>query len=377
MKNILILQSGGTTQVLNSSLAGVIKGANEKGVKVYSIKHGLTDIANFKLTKNRLLVLNNLNLFELKNTPGSAITGTSRIKKLEEEEFKKLEEIFEHYEIDTIINCGGSGTIKQTKSIYNYFKGKINVVALPKTVDNDFGDSNFENLFFTPGYPSIANFWKQKVEMLNNESLGALSHDKVLVAQTFGRETGLITATAALGDIKGKIPLMLLLPEDQRPKEEILEYVNKMIKNRGRCIIVMSEGYKINNFKELKDLSGQTMYGSSTSTNSQELVNYLNENNIQSRLYNPTIEQRQDVSCVPEFDREIAFNQGYQSTKFIERYDNFFVTVNNRFEIGYIPLDEIPEKWDRKLKEEWIDFGNFDVTDDFIEYLFKIFEYKN
>ena len=85
---------------------------------------------------------------------------------------------------------------------------------------------------------------------------------------------------------------MLLLPEDKQNFNKIYSQAKKILKQKKRLMIFMSEGYEIGNIKPEKDGSGQIMYGSSGNTNCQLLNNKFVEKGIQSRVFNPTILQR-------------------------------------------------------------------------------------
>ena len=80
MSNLLILMSGGTTPVINSTLIGILKVLKKKRIKVFSGMPGLDGVLN-----DQFLNLSNLSQTKirlLRNTPGSHFTGTSRLKKL-------------------------------------------------------------------------------------------------------------------------------------------------------------------------------------------------------------------------------------------------------------------------------------------------------
>ena len=92
MGNFLILMSGGTTPVINSTLVGILKVLKKKRIKVFSGMPGLDGVLNGKF-----IDLSNLSHTKIKligDTPGSHFTGTSRLKKLTTSEILKLKSIF-------------------------------------------------------------------------------------------------------------------------------------------------------------------------------------------------------------------------------------------------------------------------------------------
>lgn len=373
-KNGLVTMSGGTTQVINATLIG-ISDYWSSAMKSELIA-GVPGISGFLQchTKN-ITYLDDYTRNMVYSTPGSSFVGTTRIASLTGEEFTMFSTLVHQYDIGYFINIGGNGTLKQTMDIQKHMP-ELRCASAAKTIDNDLGDKEFVESYFTPGFQSTLNYWKHKVEMLDNENFGACSHDKVLVAQTFGRETGFIAGAARLADPERKLPLLILLPEDQQSPSEVLLRIQNMIKWYDRCIVVISEGYKISSFEERKDKSGQTMYGSSQSTACQELVNLCMVNEIQARLWNPTIEQRQDTQWRLESDLKIAHRVGVNIVNgFENNYSAFFSTIHKDKGIHSISFNNIQD-YSRKMLPEWIDYGKWDVTDSYVKYMESVLKYE-
>lgn len=373
-RNLVITMSGGTTTVINATLVGIIRAARESNEieKIFAGYPGISGLINEELID--LSAIKEEELKKLYFTPASGFIGTTRVKRLDMEEMERLEKVFRAYGIRYYFNIGGNGTIKQTKQISEGISEDIIVAALPKTVDNDLGDNEFRDVYFTPGYPSCANYWKHKVSIFNLENLGAFSHDQVLVAQTFGRNTGFLAATARLADPDRRLPLIILLPEDKQPFDVLLDEVHNMIQLHGRALIVMSEGYQYSELGERYDPSGQIMYSSSKTTSAQILVNLLMENNVQARHFIPGFDQRSDITFTLLSDLAAAHEVGGRAVDCISSGKrDFFATISFNPETGgscysSIPLEDIHD-YSRVLPAKWIVNGGFDVTDDFIGYL--------
>jgi len=371
--------SGGTSTVINSTLVGVIRTAKLLGIYdcVYAGIPGIQGVLNEQMVD--LLKLSESQLVRMRNTPGSGTIGTTRVAILSDQEMSKLMYLFNKYDIQAFINIGGNGTIKQTRSIAAAVGNALSVAAAPKTVDNDLGDVNCTEMMFTPGFPSCVNHWARTTELLNLENIGACSHDKVLVAQTFGRETGFIAGSVRIADPERDLPLLLLLPEDPEPLDKILGAVDDMLRLHGRAIIVMSEGYNIGDVGSVEDATGQTMYGSSRTTAAQLLTDAMINNNIQARSYIPTIIQRQAMEERLEFDLDIAERQGIFAVKRLAYGDSeFLATVRDPDlmceddPIGAIPFSAF-SNYSRSMQEHFIDKGRFDVTNAYVHYLQGLF----
>lgn len=368
MKNLLITMSGGTTSVINSTLAGILRAAQDCSFinKIYA---GFPGIVGF--IDGKVLDLTNLSEKELqilRTSPGSASIGTTRTKIFDEGDLDSIRSRFEEYNIGYFINIGGNGTIKQTKFIAKHIKN-VFVASAPKTVDNDLGDKEFEDLLYTPGFPSCINYWFHKMHMLNNENRGACTNDKVLITQTFGRETGFIVGSMRMFDVNRESPLVLLIPEDQQSPDKVIAKIDETVSKFDRAIVGICEGYKISDYRHVLDQTGQTMYGSSESTAMQQLINLCNHNNIQARGFNPTVDQRQNFNFTLDKDLEISYNIGKEIIlNFMNNKTHFFQSYTKDREYKSIPLESIHD-YSRKMLSEWVDYGNFDVTEKYVDYI--------
>ena len=329
MKNILFSMSGGTTPVINSTLYGLIDEAKKSKLfqNIYISKYGIDG-----LIKHHFILLNNISsqkLKKLKFTPGSYF-GISRNPKITDAIYSKIKKNLIKNNITHFVNIGGNGSLEQTLE----FKKKINCIQqiafAPKTVDNDLGDKDFKTVFFTPGFPTCINFWIRMLNLINIENIGAKEHDKVIVCQTFGRDTGHITAACRLFDLKNKMPLIYLIPEDQQDKKNVLRKIKLFIKKYGRAIVIIGEGYKIKDFNIYKDSFGQSMFGSSSSSASQQLVNFLIKNKIQSRAFMPTIIQRVSDFVYLKKDNEVAEKIGRNIIKEFKKNKSGFMCTLSR-----------------------------------------------
>jgi len=373
--NLLVTMSGGTTNVINATLAGIIKSA-QKADRIARILAGYPGIKG--ALEESLIDLTDLTETDLEllyYTAASGFTGTTRVKLMSGEELMRLAEVFAAHNIGYFINIGGSGTIKQSLQMSRELPFEVNMAAVAKTVDNDLGDAEFEKVLYTPGFPSCAHYWRYKVRMMNQENLGAFSHDKVLIAQTFGRKTGFLAGCARLGDITQEIPLIILLPEDQRQLNEVLEHIKNVVRERDRAIVVLSEGYDVGDIGERYDLSGQVMYGTSQTTGVQLLVNHCADIGIQARGFIPGFDQRSDIRFVSALDLRRAYRVGREAVERLDAGERDFLasisrssTSSNQVEFTSITFAEIGD-YCRVLPGRWISYGNFDVTDGYIEYV--------
>ena len=369
--NFILTMSGGTTPVINSTLVGVIKGIKKfyPNSKLFIPKPGIVGIMNKNIFELDLENIDNKTLKDMQHLPGSSLTGAARVEKFNKAQLTQLEETLKQLNITTFINIGGSGTIKQTKFLDENIKG-INFIALPKTIDNDLGDSEFSELLFTPGYLSAAKYIINHTYNLIRENEGASFNDKVVVSQIFGRETGFL---AALANLVENERVITLFPEKPISKEVLLQHVKDKIDSYGGCIIIVPEGYDINgsifaeDFDKEYDESGQVKWSFSHNSVAQIIISYLNKCNITARICNTTIEQRQSGSFLDSQDIKIAHAVGFKAIKLSKKYQNFFMGVNKNIKLVPIKLSEISD-FNRNFPTEWIDDSFIKTNKLFKEY---------
>ena len=136
-------------------------------------------------------------------------------------------------------------------------------VGVPKTIDNDVGDSEFRLIDHTPGYGSVARYWMHKIQTANEENAGSSPADPVLVMQAMGRKIGFIPAAARLADPERRDAAADLSGRkalDPRPTGRPGE---RPVAPPGRCLVVVSEGFDVGDLGDVKDAFGHTSFGSS------------------------------------------------------------------------------------------------------------------
>ena len=149
---------------------------------------------------------------------------------------------------------------------------------MPKTIDNDVGDSEFQLIDHTPGYGSVARYWMHMVQNANEENAGSCPADPVLVLQAMGRKIGFIPAAARLADPASRDAAADLPGRTARARwSRLADQVNDQLRRAGRCD---GRGQRRlatwATWAKCKDSFGHTQFGSSQLTVAQAVVNYLN-----------------------------------------------------------------------------------------------------
>ena len=226
MKNMsyAVAQSGGPTSAINATLLGVIRGAEEKGVKVFGATNGIKGVINDDFIDLGEVFFNEEKRSLLKNTPG-AYLGSCRIKlpepETDDEMYKKIFETFRKKGIDKFVYIGGNDSMDTVDKLSRYAKMHnidIAVVGAPKTIDNDLVGTDH-----TPGFGSAARFVASSVKEIARDS-GVYAEKSVTIIEVMGRNAGWLTASSALARCENSTaPHLIYLPDRRISREKILE----------------------------------------------------------------------------------------------------------------------------------------------------------
>ncbi|MGL4593839.1 MAG: diphosphate--fructose-6-phosphate 1-phosphotransferase [Thermoguttaceae bacterium] len=382
-KNVIIAQSGGPTCVINSSLRGVIDAARhfDNVGTVYGAVHGIEGVL-----KEELLNLSDQNEEEislLRYTPVAGSIGTCRykLKSHQTQDFERVVDVLKAQNIGYFLYNGGNDSMDTAHKIAELAKQRgldLMAVGVPKTIDNDVGDSEFKLIDHTPGYGSTAKYWVHAIQCANQENKGSCPADPVLVLQAMGRKIGFIPAAARLADPKREMPLLIYLAESPCSLEQLREQVNEMLRKRGRCIVVVSEGFDVGDVGVVKDSFGHTNFGASQITVAQTIVNDLNQRGLcvkgAARGNVPGTDQRHSMAFASITDLDEAYRLGQKAMELAATGNGGFMSTILREpgQIYNVRYDKVPLKLvansERTFPQEWILPSGADVSDDFIRY---------
>jgi ATP-dependent phosphofructokinase / diphosphate-dependent phosphofructokinase len=382
-RNMVVAQSGGPSPVINNSLRGILESARELAEigTVYGARHGIEGVL-----KEELLDLSSQPDEEvslLHYTPAAGSIGTCRYKLRpnQTEDFERAIEVFRAHDVGYFLYIGGNDSMDTAHKIANLARQRgldLVGVGVPKTIDNDVGDSEFKLIDHTPGYGSVAKFWMHTVQTANEENAGSSPADPVLVMQAMGRKIGYIPAAARLADPAREMPLQIYLAESPCSLEQLADQVNDQLRACGRCMVVVSEGFDVGTLGEVKDSFGHVMFSSSQMTVAQAIVNHLNKVGLAAkgaaRGNVPGTDQRNEMALASVVDLDEAYRSGQlAATLAAEGGSGFMSTILRNpgptYSVRYdkVPLEEVANS-ERKFPAKWIAGSGCDVTDDFVRY---------
>jgi len=177
-----ILTSGGDCPGLNAAIRGVAKAAmGEYGIKVIGIYEGFRG-----LVQNRTMLLDSKAVSGIL-TMGGTILGTSREKPFkmpmggkEMDMTQVAVENAKRLQIDCLVCLGGGGT--QKNAMYMHKVGGLNVLTLPKTIDNDVAETDISF-----GFDTAMTVGTEAIDRLHST---ATSHHRIIVCEIMGHNAG-------------------------------------------------------------------------------------------------------------------------------------------------------------------------------------------
>jgi 6-phosphofructokinase 1 len=255
-KKIGILTSGGDCAGLNAVIRSVVHSAYHKGWETYGILDGTAGLLGEE-PQYRLLTPEEFDGTVMRM--GGTILGTTNKGDpfhfpMPDGTFKdRTDEIIENYNkigLDAVIGIGGDGSHDILRRIAQ--KGNMNMVGIPKTIDNDIGETEA-----SVGYDTAVMVATEALDRLQPT---AASHDRVMILEVMGRDAGHI---ALASGIAGGADI-ILIPEIPYSMEKVVETINRVKKKeRNFALMVVSEAVKTPDGKkvELVDAEGKTRYG--------------------------------------------------------------------------------------------------------------------
>lgn len=335
MKRIGLLTSGGDCQSLNATMRGVAKAlyVNYKSdVEIYGILEGYKGLiyGNYKLMKQRE--------FSGILTHGGTIIGTSRqpFKLMGTpdanglDKVKAMKDNYKAMKLDCLVIMGGNGTHKTANLLS---KEGLNIVTLPKTIDNDIWGTDM-----TFGFQSAVDIATSAIDCIHTT---AASHGRVFIVEVMGHKVGWLTLHAG---IAGGADI-ILIPEIPYDIDAVVSAVTKRSQAGKRfSILAVAEGAisKENAMLTKKELKAK-LSASPYPSISYKLGKDIEEKTGQEiRVTIPGHTQRGGSPC--PFDRVISSRLGAAAAELIINGQYGYMVGFNNTEIVPVPLEEVAGK---------------------------------
>ncbi|MCC8145715.1 MAG: 6-phosphofructokinase [Bacteroidales bacterium] len=311
-----ILSSGGDCPGINATIRGVGKTAiSHYGMEVIGIKDGFQG-----LLKKDYTPLNAKSLSGLLNL-GGTILGTSREKPfknlLKGEKDDKPQIIIDSYNelgLDCLVCIGGNGT---QKTAYRVSQLGLNVIGIPKTIDNDIWGTDI-----TFGFNSAVDIATEAIDRIHST---ASSHKRVMVIELMGHKAGWITLYAGMAGGAD----VILLPELGYNIGKVNEaIINRAQQGKHFSIVAVAEGLEVKGKKGKPAGYLSQLIEKGTGIETREtILGYVQRGGSPSA-----------------FDRNLATRLGGHATELIaNKHFNRMVSLKSD-QITSIPLEEVAGK---------------------------------
>ena len=376
MQNMVYIQSGGPTSVINSSLYGAFKEAirhPEKIDNIYGSINGIEGLIDGKLFDLRQEDPEQIEL--LIQTPGAALGTTRRKlpKDIKDPIYTQIVKNLQRFSIKYVFVNGGNDsmdTCAKLATLCHELNLDIRVIGVPKTIDNDLACTDH-----TLGYASAAKVVINSIYAISKDAL-CYKKGKIHIIEVMGRNAGWLTAAADLVPDEGR-PDLIYLPENPFDIEEFLNDVKEVHDRKGLGIVVISEGLKFNRGEasEVDSFGHAQLSGAG-----QKLANIVEERlGIKSRVVELSLIQRANPFLLSRNDRDEAIEVGQLAVSCAIRGETGKMIVMKRvsnkpytarFEV--VPLDLVANA-EQTIPPEYM-YDKTRMSDAFREYLRPLIE---
>jgi phosphofructokinase-like protein len=237
-----ILTSGGDCPGLNA----VIRGAVLKGTQIYGREfvgfrdgwRGVVDADAIPLERKDIQGI---------SKQGGTILGTSRTNPFEGNGGPdRVKENMKQLGVDSLIAIGGEGTLAAAKRLSD---AGINIVGVPKTVDNDLSATDY-----TFGFDTATQIATDAMDRLRTTGD---SHGRCMVAEVMGRHVGWIALHSGMAAGAHAI----LIPEQKTSMDQICVWVKSVMDRNRAPLVVVAEGFKLDTMDDAHSERGLDAFG--------------------------------------------------------------------------------------------------------------------
>lgn len=336
MKKVAILANGGDVAGFNAVIRGIVKTAETHGIECYGIIEGYKG----------LLANDYVKLDSYKNASGilykgGSIIGSStnanvfhyKVEENGETIYKDLSDICvknaKEDEFDCIFTLGGDGTQKSARDLG--LKG-LNIIGVPKTIDNDVACTDI-----TFGYNTAVSVAMEALDRLH--STGE-THHRVMVLEVMGRYAGWIALESAIAG-GGDVALIPEIPFDlNKVADKIKERIQK---GKKFSLVVVAEGAMPKEgditIKDTRD-NGQGVDNTKLGGIGEKVASKLQElTGLEAR--NTTLGYMQRGGTPTAYDRVLSTKYGAKAMELALEGKFGVLTVLKNGKLDYVPLEDV------------------------------------
>lgn len=235
MKKIGVLTGGADCPGLNAVIRAVVYKGMQEGYVITGIKNGWQG-----LIENDTRILDTRSVSGILDR-GGTILGTSRHNPLEiPEHIVKIRDNYKRNGMDAIIAIGGEVTLSIANELYK--KENINVVGIPKSIDNALSGTDYAF-----GFDTAVQVATEQIDRLHTT---AEANHRIMIIEVMGRYTGWIAIESGLAGGAD----VILIPEQKVELQKVCDAIkNRHRRGKSFSIVVVSEGANIDALTNYQD----------------------------------------------------------------------------------------------------------------------------
>ncbi len=374
--NILVMQSGGCTPVINRNLYGVVQEAfaSKAFDRIYGAMNGMEGILDEKLADLRAVGSDEWE--RIANTPAAALGSTRR--KLRTEDVPVIIDVLKRNGIGYWFIIGGNDSAETGHMVGEAAKEAgypLVVINVPKTIDNDL-----VLMDHSPGYGSAARFIALATMGAGRDAEAMGLAAPVTIIEVMGRDAGWLAASAAAAKQEERdAPHIIGLPEVPMDETRFLDRIEQAYTKYGFAVAVMAENTRgpdgiIGGDSEpwYVDDFGHAYFDGPGRYLAGQVSKRLK---VRARYEKPGTIQRSMMACVSESDASEAEEAGREAIRRAIAGESGLIITLERASgpeyactTGTAPLAEVGGKV-KTMPPEYLDTANDFVTESFLEYL--------
>ncbi len=332
LKRVMVLTGGGDCPGLNAVIRGIVKRASQE--KDWEVIGCIESFNGVLREPTEIVVLDEQTVAGLQIQGGTILGTTNKggpfswpVKQADgswttvdrsDEMLRKLQ----YMGVDAVINIGGDGS--QRISLGLFEKG-LNIVGVPKTIDNDLSMTEY-----TFGFQTAVQICTDSIDKLVTT---AASHNRVFIMEVMGRDAGWIALHSAIAG-GADVCIIPEIPYDiNKIKEKVETRYNK---RRGFCVIVVAEGAKPKGGNITGTATGEVGYQHiKLGGIAEKLAEELREAGIEHDIRCTILGHLQRGGTPIAFDRVLASEFGVRAMELVlEGKFGQMVAYNNQDIIG-------------------------------------------
>ncbi len=280
MNKIIVLTSGGDSPGMNAAIRAIVRAGNHFGLEIYGCPFGFQGLIDQKIhLLHSETVANTIQL-------GGTFLKADRCSAFYEQETRdQCRDFLGSHGIEGLIVLGGNGSFRGAALLSAEAKGKIAVIGIPCTIDNDIIGTDY-----AIGFDTARNTALQAIDKIRDT---ASSHYRHFLVEVMGRKAGFLAVDVG---IAGGAEV-ILIPEFEIPLPKIAEKIRKRRHSKLSSIIVVAEanqpGRSVQLAEELHQLTqlpfrvcilGHTQRGGSPSTLDRKVASIMGYQAVQALI---------------------------------------------------------------------------------------------